>query len=214
MNSGWAAFLGVIAGSVISGGLLLLADWLRHRRRRKETTQDRLLEQRLLAYAELAKRLTELRWELPLVQYGVEPLRWPKDRRISPQFFDQTSGALDQEKSLARTTHERLDSLKEFALAQALILAPDVQIAFWEAFGEFWAWRTKVRLTTDLQLEQLCGDHESRIEDALTHLCECPLEAMFEDLGVSGFGFAGSEGVRRARERGRARVKAVLKKEE
>jgi len=213
MTSGWAAFLGAIVGSAISGGVLLAAEWLRHRRRRKEAVQDRLLEKRLAAYADLAKRLTELRWELPLVQYGVEPLRWGKDRRISPQFFEDAGDTLEQDKSLARMTCERLDWLREFVLAQALILAPEVQIAFWEAFGEFDAWRSKVQIMSDRQLGELCGDYTSRIDDALTRLREGPLAAMIKDLGVSGFGFAGSEEVRQAWEQGRGRVKEVLKQQ-
>jgi len=210
MSSGWAAFLGAIVG----GLLIMLSDYLRHRRLRRERVQDTLIAKRIAVYEELAKRLSELWWSVSLRQDGLEVLRWPKDRRTSPQFFaegEKVPPDLERQKTLAEKTHERLDGLKEFAHAHALVLAPGVQYVFWEALGELDEWRIHLKVRTDGQLSEF-GPRPSRaIDKALDELRSRTVRAMTQDLGVSGFEVPDLARLEQARRVGAAKVTGLLR---
>ena len=87
MSTGWAAFLGVIIGSIISGVFMFLTKCFEHCRKRKELIQEILVRERIESSSMLINMIIKLRDELPLYQTGIEVLRWPKDIRISPKFF-------------------------------------------------------------------------------------------------------------------------------
>jgi len=212
MTSGWAAFLGALVGGSITGAFMLVADLLRHRRLKEERVQEMLLSDRVKAYDELSRRLTELWWDLPLTQTGLEPLRWPKDKRISPKFFEGAGPEKveEEEEVLAKETHRRLEKLKEFMQAHTIILGPRVQCVFWEAFGEFAKWRTMLRTQSDEQLEKLCPDYMEKVEEALNGLRDQTNEAMTQDLAVQGFSALASKQLRVSRLKGSKKVEGYL----
>lgn len=188
MTPGWAAFVGAICGGVITGTFMLLADWFNHVRLRKERIQDLLINRRVKAYSELNRRLTELWWDLPLVETGLEPLRWPKDKRISPKFYESAKDKnTEEKKGLANRSHRRLEQLKEFVHAHGVVLAPSVQRVFWQVFGEFTTWRNMLNTHTDEELKQACPDYFDKIKKAFNELRDRTSEAIMGDLGVQGF---------------------------
>ena len=188
MTPGWAAFVGVICGGVITGAFMLLADWFKHLRLRKERMQDLLIDRRVKAYSDLNRRLTELWWDLPLVETGLEPLRWPKDKRISPKFYESAKDKnTEEKKDLANRSDRRLEQLKEFVHAHGVVLAPSVQRVFWQVFGEFTTWRNMLNTYTDEQLKQAYPDYFDKIKKAFNELRDRTSEAIMGDLGVQGF---------------------------
>ena len=190
MTPGLAAFVGAIIGGIVTGVFMLLADWFKHLRFRKERVQDLLISSRVKVYFELNRRLTELCWDLPLEQTGLEPLRWPKDKRRSPEFFESAENENTKnkkEKDLANRTYRRLEELKEFVHANAVVLAPSVQRVFWQVFSEFSRWRTKLNTHTDKELEQEEPDYFDKIKKVFNDLQYRTNEAIVCDLGVQGF---------------------------
>lgn len=207
MTLGWAAFLGAALGSTITGLSLLIADLFKHRRLRQERVQGMLISERIKAYDELTYRLTQLWWDLPLTQTGLEPLRWPKDRQVSPNFFNNAkSEEVKREKDLAEKTDQRLEELKEFIHAHTIILAPKVQYVFWEAFAEFSAWRTKLSTQRNGDLDELCPNYFTKVQEALNGLRDRTNEAIAQDLAVQGFNVPTSDQLDASRRRGRERV--------
>lgn len=207
MTPGWAAFLGVVVGSIITSISLFVADWFKHRRLRQERVQDMLIGERIKAYDELTYRLTQLWWDLPLIQTGLEPLRWLKDKRVSPNFFNNAkSEKVKREKDLAEKTHQRLEELKKFMHAHTIILAPRVQCVFWEAFAEFSAWRTKLSTRRNGDLDKLCPNYFAKIQEALNGLRDRTNEAIAQDLAIQGFNVPTSDQLDASRRRGRKRV--------
>lgn len=207
MTPGWAAFLGVVVGSIITGISLLVADWFKHRRLRQERVQDMLIGERIKAYDGLTYRLTQLWWDLPLIQTGLEPLRWPKDRRVSPNFSNNAkSEEVKREKDLAEKTHQRLEELKEFMHAHTIILAPRVQCVFWEAFAEFIAWRDRLLTRPNEGLDKLCPDYFEKVREALNGLRDRTNEAIAQDLAIEGFNVPTSGQLDVLRRRGRKKV--------
>jgi len=207
MTPGWAAFLGAVVGGSITGVFLLVADWFKHRRLRQEHVQDMLIGERIKAYDELSYCLTQLWWDLPLIQIGLEPLRWPKDRRVSPKFFESAKREeVKREEDLAKKTHDRLEELREFMHAHTIILAPRVQCVFWEAFAEFIAWRTRLSTWRDGDLDKLCPNYFEKVQEALNGLRDRTNEAIAQDLAIEGFEVPTSDQLDALGRRGREKV--------
>ncbi len=177
--------LWALAGVAFGGGMALLRDWLRHTRLRKERMEELLLADRLRVYKELAARLTSLWWDVPLLQTGFDPLRWPKNRLISPEYFvcPKAEGIKEKE-AFAQGVHERLEDLKAFVHRNAIALASSVQEAFWRAFFEVATWRAHLAVKHD-------GDFGTtgmqRIMEAWDNLHQNACEAMAKDLEMKGF---------------------------
>ncbi len=206
--AGWSAFVGVLVGSLLTGGMMLLADLLRHRRLRRERLQELLLAQRIAAYGELMRCLAELVHELPLIQTGLELLRWPKNQHCSPRFFEEPSTPdLDVQREDARRTDTRLVELARFVHSNPVILAARVQFAFWEAFSSFSSWRIKVQTRTDQELGRLYGTHLEAVMNALENLYEATAKAIEKDLAVSGFTALSQADIKKALAAGREKVK-------
>ncbi len=174
---------------------------------RREHVQDILIEDRVRAYKQLAGRLFDLWWDVPLLQTGLEPLRWPKNVRLSPDFYDDArAGELSEQKALAQRTNERLEQLKAFVHSNSLVLTPSVQKEFWEAYDEFMLWRIRVGTRDEREMMP----HFLEIQAAFDNLRARPCEAIMKDLGTEGFGIVGAEALKDIRVKASQRVKARM----
>ena len=203
MSPGWAAFLGVIIGSAISGVSLILTDWFKYCRKRKELIQDILVPKKIESYNKLLDMAIELRDELPLYQTGIEVLRWPKDKRISPKFIkNEEDKNLKEEKNDAKKIYQKIEELRKFMLNHVVILAKDVQLVFWEHFSEFVSWRNRFRIYTDEQLNEMDPDHLEKCFNSLNVLLENTKKAIVEDLNIQEFEFPSMEELKNSRQKG------------
>ena len=203
MSPGWAAFLGVIIGSAISGVSLILTDWFKYCRKRKELIQDILVPKKIESYNKLLDMAIELRDELPLYQTGIEVLRWPKDKRISPIFIkNEEDNNLKEEKNDAKKIYQKIEELRKFMLNHVVILAKDVQLVFWEHFSEFVSWRNRFRIYTDEQLNEMNPDHLEKCFNSLNVLLENTKKAIVEDLNIQEFEFPSMEELKNSRQKG------------
>ena len=203
MSPGWAAFLGVIIGSAISGVSLILTDWFKYCRKRKELIQDILVPKKIESYNKLLDMAIELRDELPLYQTGIEVLRWPKDKRISPIFIkNEEDNNLKEEKNDAKKIYQKIEELRKFMLNHVVILAKDVQLVFWEHFSEFVSWRNRFRIYTDEQLNEMNPDHLEKCFNSLNVLLENTKKAIVKDLNIQEFEFPSMEELKNSRQKG------------
>ena len=191
----------------------MLTDWLKHKRFKEQRVQDILLGDRLAAYKELAKMLFEVWSDVPLMRDGLEPLRWPKRKNISPDFFDHAGHPnmeVEGPRNLAIRTHERFERLKKFVHGNLLVLAPSVQVEFWNSYFEFNWWRIRLQRKSDHEMEP----HWESIEKAFDSLRRKPCEAMIEDLRTPAFDLIDFDEVHRLRETIGQRLSAASRKEE
>lgn len=203
MSTGWAAFYGVIIGSAISGVSLILTDWFKHCRKRKELIQDILVPKKIESYNKLLNMAIELREELPLYQTGIEVLRWPKDKRISPKYSkNEGDKNLKKEKDDAKKIYQKIDELRKYMLNHVVILANDVQLVFWENFSEFVSWRNRFCIYTDEQLNKMVPDHLEKCFNSLNVLLENTKKAMVKDLNIQEFDFPSIEELKDSRQKG------------
>ena len=203
MSPGWAAFLGVIIGSAISGVSLILTDWFKYCRKRKELIQDILVPKKIESYNKLLDMAIELRDELPLYQTGIEVLRWPKDKRISPKYSkNEGDKNLKKEKDDAKKIYQKIEELRKFMLNHVVILAKDVQLVFWEHFSEFVSWRNRFGIYTDEQLNEMDPDHLEKCFNSLNVLLENTKKAIVEDLNIQEFEFPSMEELKNSRQKG------------
>lgn len=203
MSTGWAAFFGVIIGSAISGISLILTDWFKYCRKRKELIQDILVPKKIESYNKLLNMAIELRDELPLYQTGIEVLRWPKDKRISPKYSkNEGDKNLKKEKDDAKKIYQKIDELRKYMLNHVVILANDVQLVFWEHFSEFVSWRNRFCIYTDEQLNEMVPDHLEKCFNSLNVLLENTKKAIVKDLNIQEFDFPSIEELKDSRQKG------------
>lgn len=208
MSTGWAAFFGVIIGSAISGISLILTDWFKYCRKRKELIQDILVPKKIESYNKLLDMAIELRDELPLYQKGIEVLRWPKDKRISSKFFkNEEDKNLKKEKNDAKKVYQKIDELRKFMLTHIIILANDVQTVFWEHFSEFVSWRNRFCIYTDEQLNKMEPDYLEKCFNSLNVLLENTKKAIVKDLNIKEFEFPSIEELKNSRQKGINKVR-------
>jgi hypothetical protein len=204
MSPGLAAFFGVIIGSAISGVSLILTDWFKHCRKRKELIQDILVPKKIESYNKLLNMAIELREELPLYQTGIEVLRWPKDKRISPKYSkNEGDKNLKKEKDDAKKIYQKIDELRKYMLNHVVILANDVQLVFWENFSEFVSWRNRFCIYTDEQLNKMVPDHLEKCFNSLNVLLENTKKAIVKDLNIQEFDFPSIEELKDSRQKGK-----------
>lgn len=190
MSTGWAAFFGVIIGSAIRGISLILTDWFKYCRKRKELIQDILVPKKIESYNKLLDMAIELRDELPLYQTGIEVLRWPKNRRTSPEFFKNKKDMnLKEEKNYAEKIYQKIEELRKFMLNRVVVLAKDVQLVFWEHFSEFVTWRNRFRTNNNEQLNEKDPDYLEHCFNSLNVLLENTKKAIVKDLNIQEFEF-------------------------
>lgn len=142
------------AGGLLSGGFLLLADYLRHLRAKKERYQELLVEKRVVACGDLMRMLIELDADLSPIQHGIEPLRWPKDSRITP---NPSEGQIEH----AKRVDKRISELSHYVAANEIILVPEVVKVWHFYYGAL----TSIRSSVRVRLE-----NDAFAEDALERL--------------------------------------------
>lgn len=215
MSTGWAAFLGVISGSIISGTFLILIDWFKHCRKRKELIQEILVRKRIESSSVLINMIIELRDELPLYQTDIEVLRWPKDKRISPEFFKNKEDTnLKEKNDYAEKIYQRIEELRKFMHNNTLIIAKNVQLIFWEHFSEFVSWRNKFRIYADGQLNEQCPDYLENCFNSLNALLDNTKNAIIKDLNVQGFEVFSIEELNNYRRKGVNKVRKYSEEKE
>jgi len=119
---------GSLVGGAVSGTFLLVADWLRHKRRKVERYQDLLIEKRIAACNDLLRMIAELHRELTPDLDRAELLRWPKDSRTPP---DLPEAAVEG----ARRVAEKTEELTRFVAANHMLLGPEVLQAWYPYYG-------------------------------------------------------------------------------
>jgi len=202
LPSSWAAVLGALAG----GGPILIADWLRHLRVRKERVQDHLLTKRVEAYASIWEALDTLRERVgPVKLKGVEHLRHPKGKRVSPESFEDSSAV-----SEAKGLDEHLFSLPRLVSSYAMFVAPGVTLAFREGYPEFMAWVSRVRRVSDRDLGEKLPGYEDELQASLERLVQSTLLAVTKDLGVPTFGPPAPGAVLQAEQQGWQRARETM----
>ena len=215
MSTGWAAFLGVIIGSIVSGASMILTNWFEHCRKRKELIQEILVRERIESSSMLINMIIKLRDELPLYQTGTEVLRWPKDIRISPKFFKNKEDMnLKEQNDYAKKIYQRIEDLRKFMHNNTLILAKNVQQVFWEHFSEFVSWRNKFRIYTDGQLNKQCPDYLENCFNSLNSLLDNTKNAITKDLNVQGFEVFSIEELNNFRRKGVNKVRQYSEEKE
>ena len=138
MNQWWVPLFSTLFG----GAIVLYADYLRHQRTKKERYQQLLAEKTIVACGTLMRLLIELSASLSPISFGVGPLRWPKDRRISPN-----PSVEDEEQ--AKKVQKQLSELNEFVETNQMILGPKVYKTWSYYWGTFQALQIKIRASTN-----------------------------------------------------------------
>ncbi|MFA5160315.1 MAG: hypothetical protein WC484_07425 [Candidatus Omnitrophota bacterium] len=124
--------------TLFGGTIILCADFLRHKRTKKERYQQLLAEKTIEACGKLMRLLVELNANLAPITFGAEPLRWPKDKRISPN-------PSDQDNEQGKKVHKQLSDLNEFVETSQMILGPKVYRTWSFYWGTFQGLRIKIQ---------------------------------------------------------------------
>ena len=114
-------------GGFISGFFLLLKSKQDHDRIERSVYKEIHAKKRIEVYSKLTKETNEF-WSLysPITQ-GAEPLRWPKDRRFSPDYFDEPlSPIVKERKEHAEKIEEKTGSLARIISDNALYIGEEV----------------------------------------------------------------------------------------
>lgn len=131
--------LSALGGALVAGGLGLFGQYLRHKWSKVERYQEVLIEKRIAAYGHLLAQMTELHAHLAPIQLGAEPLRYPKDRRVSPD-------ATEEEKEYAKDIATRISDLSHFVATNEMLLGPRVLRPWNVYYGALMSLRTKARV--------------------------------------------------------------------
>lgn len=188
MGEGWAAFMGAIAGSVITALVALKTMAYQHFKLREEHVQDILIQERIEKYKEINSLLFKLWWDLPLPQINLKKLNSP-------------------------LIQKQIATTKEYVNHNSLFLGPKVQGVFWEYFSELEKWCRLLEHYSEKELNSLCSNFENELKKTLDNLFNCTGAAMLEDLSISGFKIFSSEEIRTAYKKGIENVANYVKKD-
>jgi len=170
---------GVVIGSLIT----LLIDYKKHQWKRGEKVQELFIIEKMKRYKELINLLTELRYNIPLVQLGEEVLRFPKDKRISPEFCkDELDDDIKEQLRIARDIHERIEQLKIFGQNNSLFLSKNVKIVFWSHFYRLLSWKNRVNIRNDKELAKDFPDFYDDINKTLNNLLDQTKGEIYKDF--------------------------------
>ena len=176
------ALIGVIIGSSIT----FFIDYKKHKWKRGEKIQELFIIEKMNIYKELINLLTELRYKIPLVQLGEEVLRFPKDKRISPDFCkNELDDNIKEQLRISQDIHERIEQLKIFIQKNSLFLSKNVKIIFWSNFYRLLSWKTRLNKRNDKELTKEFPDFFNDINKTLDNLLDLTKEAIYKDLDNS-----------------------------
>lgn len=188
MPEGWETVIGIIIGAILTGLAIFLNSVYQHSKFREKHIQDILICERIDKYKELNILLTKLWWDLPFPQIALKELN-------------------------SISTKKRLEKIKEYVIANSLFFVPKVQYVFWEYFGEFQKWCSKVSHCNETELFKKCPSFEEKIKETLENLLSCTRQAMIEDLKIHGFKTFSFKEIRSSYKKGIKRVEKCLGEE-
>jgi gas vesicle protein len=179
------ALIGLI-GVVIGSSIAFFIDYKKHKWKREEKIQELFISEKMNRYKELINLLTELRYNISLAQLGEEVLRFPKDKRISPEFCkNERDDNIKEQLRIAKDIHERIEQLKIFVQKNSLFLSKNVKIIFWSNFYRLLSWKTRVNIRNDKELAKEFPDFFNDINKTLDNLLDLTKEAIYKDLDNS-----------------------------
>jgi hypothetical protein len=189
-------------GGIISGGFLLLADYLRHRRTRPERYEECLVEKRIKACDELMRLLLRFWSNFSPIQKGVEPLRLPKNPRICPNHSQEQLAE-------AKQLHQDIADMSQFVQSNEMFLGPQVVKA----------WQTYFAALMKIKLEASLGpENDGYLIFALTKLMpeffDKIAEAIKAELCGANIEFLSTLAVKAAKQTGHRMADALLKEAE
>jgi len=176
------ALIGLI-GVVIGSSITFFIDYKKHKWKREEKIQELFIIEKMNKYKELINLITELRYNIPLLHLGEEVLRFPKDKRISPEFCKNELGdGIEEQLRIAQDIHERIEQLKIFGQNNSLFLSKNVKIVFWSHFYRLLSWKTRVNIRNDKELAKDFPDFFDDINKTLDNLLDLTKEEIYKDL--------------------------------
>ncbi|MHA1693960.1 MAG: hypothetical protein ACTSXT_17250 [Candidatus Helarchaeota archaeon] len=176
------ALIGLI-GVVIGSSITFFIDYKKHKWKREEKIQELFIIEKMNRYKELINLLTELRYNIPLVQLGEEVFRFPKDKRISPEFCkNERDDNIKEQLRIAKDIHERIEQLKIFVQKNSLFLSKNVKIIFWSNFYRLLSWKTRVNIRNDKELAKEFPYFFNDINKTLDNLLDQTKEEIYKDL--------------------------------
>lgn len=179
MSIALVGLIGVVIGSFIT----FLIDFKKHQWKREEKVQELFIIEKMNRYKELINLLTELRYNIPLVQLGEEVLRFPKDKRISPEFCEvELDDDIKEKLRISHDIHERIEHIKIFVQKNSLFLSKNVKIVFWSNFYRLLSWKTRVNIRNDKELAKEFPDFFNDINKTLDNLLDLTKEEIYRDL--------------------------------
>lgn len=176
------AVIGLI-GVAIGSFITFLIDLKKHQWKREEKVQELFIIEKMNRYKDLINLLTELRYNIPLVQLGEEVLRFPKDKRVSPEFCkSELKDDVKEQLRIAQDIHERIHQLKKYVQKNSLFLSKNVKIIFWSNFYRLLSWKTRVNIRNDKELAKDFPDFFDDINETLDNLLDLTKEEIYKDL--------------------------------
>lgn len=176
------ALIGLI-GVFIGSSITFFIDYKKHRWKREEKIQELFIIEKMSIYKELINLLSELRYNIPLVQLGEEVLRFPKDKRISPEFCkNELDEDIEEQLRIAREINKRIEHIKIFVQKNSLFLSKNVKIVFWSNFYRLLSWKTRVNIRNDKELAKEFPDFFNDINKTLDNLLDLTKEEIYRDL--------------------------------
>ena len=195
----WATILiAVIVGAVISCGFLLLVEYLRHRWKLSERYKDLLAERQLSVCNKLSKMLFDFVSDLSPASHGVEPLRWPKDRRITP---NPPREAVEH----AQRINQQLTELTYYIATNEMILGPGIVRVWNRYYGALM--QIKQTVSTSNQRDTAAI---ATLDKLLTEFTDKMSEAIQEELQGINIKFVSSKEVKEIRKEGIELAKKLL----
>ncbi len=176
------ALIGLI-GVFIGSSITFFIDYKKHRWKREEKIQELFIIEKMSIYKELINLLSELRYNIPLVQLGEEVLRFPKDKRISPEFCkNELDEDIEEQLRIAREINKRIEHIKIFVQKNSLYLSKSVKKTFWSNFYRLLSWKNRVNNRNDKELAKEYPDFFDDINKTLDNLLDQTKEEIFKDL--------------------------------
>jgi len=178
------AIIGLI-GIIIGSSITFFIDYKKHKWKKEEKIQELFIIEKLKVYKELIYLLSEFRYSIPLIQLGEEVLRFPKDRKISPEFYkNDLNGDLKEKLRIAQDIHGKIEHLKIFAQNDALFLSKGVKKVFWSNFYRLLSWKNRINNRNDKELfEEYPGYYED-ITKTLDDLLDQTKAEIYKDISI------------------------------
>ena len=196
--------IAVVVGGIITGVFGLVVEHLRHRWKMGERYQQLLAEERLSSCDKLVGMLIEFDNDLSPIQYGVEPLRWPKDRRI-------TSNPTEEQIEHAKRIQQRIADLSHFVATHEMVLGPKVVSTWNKYYGALNYLRSRIITRAGTGMNDIAAE---ALEKLMTEFIDQICKSVRDQLRGAGVEFVPTSKMRELRREGRERIEELLKEAE